>query len=130
MKQKITIMSALVHNPKVWILDEPLTGLDPTSIHEVKQCMKEHAAAGNIVFFSSHIIDLVEKLCDRIAIIKKGKLRACIAVKELTEKGIELEQFYLDIINSGSDEHVPYVEDDGNADDSITENNKVKGAAV
>ena len=110
MKQKITLMSALVHDPKVWILDEPLTGLDPTSIHEVKECMKEHAARGNIVFFSSHIIDVVEKICDRIAIIKKGKLRACTTLKELEEKGIELEQFYLDIINDADDEHVPYVE--------------------
>ena len=110
MKQKITIMSALVHNPKVWILDEPLTGLDPTSIHEVKECMKEHAAKGNIVFFSSHIIDVVEKLCDKIAIIKKGQLRAYTTISELNEKGIELEQFYLDIINDGNDEHVPYVE--------------------
>ena len=112
MKQKITIMAALVHNPKVWILDEPLTGLDPTSIYEVKECMKEHAAAGNVVFFSSHIIDLVEKLCDRIAIIKKGKLRAVKPVKELTEEGIELEQFYLSIINDNDNEHVPYVDDD------------------
>ena len=103
MKQKITIMSALVHNPKVWILDEPLTGLDPTSIHEVKECMKEHAAKGNIVFFSSHIIDVVEKLCDRIAIIKKGRLRACTSIQELNEKGIALEQFYLDIINTPDD---------------------------
>ena len=110
MKQKITIMAALVHNPKVWILDEPLTGLDPTSIHEVKECMKEHAAKGNIVFFSSHIIDVVEKICDRIAIIKKGKLRACTTIKELDEKGIELEQFYLSIINDGDDELVPFVE--------------------
>ncbi len=99
MKQKITIMAALVHNPKVWVLDEPLTGLDPTSIHEVKECMKEHAANGNIVFFSSHIIDVVEKICDRIAIIKKGKLRACTKVSDLEENGIELEQFYLSIIN-------------------------------
>ena len=103
MKQKITIMAALVHNPAVWILDEPLTGLDPTSIHEVKECMKEHAAAGNIVFFSSHIIDVVEKICDRIAIIKKGKIRACVTLKELEAKGIELEQFYLDIINAEDD---------------------------
>ena len=107
MKQKITIMAALVHNPKVWILDEPLTGLDPNSIHEVKECMKEHAANGNIVFFSSHIIDVVEKLCDRIAIIKKGKLRACISIKELAERGIDLEQFYLDIINSTDEEGEP-----------------------
>ena len=98
MKQKITIMAALVHNPKVWILDEPLTGLDPTSIHEVKECMKDHAAKGNIVFFSSHIIDVVEKICDKIAIIKKGKLRAVAKVSELEARGIDLEQFYLDII--------------------------------
>lgn len=98
MKQKITIMAALVHNPKVWILDEPLTGLDPTSIHEVKECMKDHAAKGNIVFFSSHIIDVVEKICDKIAIIKKGKLRAVARVSELEARGIDLEQFYLDII--------------------------------
>ena len=111
MKQKITIMSALVHNPKVWILDEPLTGLDPTSIHEVKMCMKEHAEKGNIVFFSSHIIDVVEKLCDKIAIIKKGKLRAYTSMKDLADQGIELEQFYLSIINDGDDEHVPVEEE-------------------
>ena len=110
MKQKITIMAALVHNPKVWILDEPLTGLDPSSIHEVKECMKEHAAAGNIVFFSSHIIDVVEKICDRIAIIKKGQLRAYTSIKELEAEGINLERFYLDIIENSDDEHVPYVE--------------------
>jgi ABC-2 type transport system ATP-binding protein len=112
MKQKITIMSALVHNPKVWILDEPLTGLDPTSIHEVKECMKEHAAAGNIVFFSSHIIDVVEKLCDRIAIIKKGKLQAVRTIPELAEAGIDLEQFYLDII---------YAEENGESSKSLAE---------
>ena len=100
MKQKIAIMAALVHNPKLWILDEPLTGLDPTSIHEVKECMKAHAKAGNIVVFSSHIIDVVEKICDRIAIIKKGRIRACISIKELEEKGISLEEFYLSIINA------------------------------
>ena len=118
MKQKITIMSALVHNPKVWILDEPLTGLDPTSIHEVKECMKEHAAKGNIVFFSSHIIDVVEKLCDKIAIIKKGQLRAYTSMQELNEKGIELEKYYLDIIYDGNDEHVPYIEPEIKAEEA------------
>ncbi|MCF0117880.1 MAG: YwaF family protein [Bacilli bacterium] len=98
MKQKITIMSALVHNPKVWILDEPLTGLDPTSIFQVKMCMKLHAAEGNIVFFSSHIIDIVEKLCDRVAIIKKGQIMANKTVKEIEESGKTLEQFYLEMI--------------------------------
>ncbi|MBQ8321057.1 MAG: YwaF family protein [Clostridia bacterium] len=100
MKQKIAIMAALVHNPKVWILDEPLTGLDPTSIFEVKECMKEHAAKGNIVFFSSHIIDIVEKICDKIAIIKGGKLRAVATVADLDAQGIDLEELYISIINA------------------------------
>ena len=106
MKQKIAIMAALVHDPKVWILDEPLTGLDPNSIHEVKECMKAHAAKGNIVFFSSHIIDVVEKICDKIAIIKKGKLRACVTLKELEERGIDLEHFYLSIIDNEDPDYV------------------------
>ena len=111
MKQKIAIMAALVHNPKVWILDEPLTGLDPTSIFEVKECMKEHAAKGNIVFFSSHIIDVVEKICDKIAIIKKGKIRAAASVSELEARNMDLEQFYLDIIYA--EEDAPLVSIDG-----------------
>ena len=98
MKQKITIIAALVHNPKVWILDEPLTGLDPTSIYQVKECMKKHAAEGNIVFFSSHLIDIVEKLCDRIAIIKHGHIQCIKEVKEIEESEESLEQFYMRII--------------------------------
>jgi len=100
MKQKITIMSALVHDPKLWILDEPLTGLDPNSIHQVKECMKAHAAAGNIVFFSSHIIDVVERICDRITIIKKGKILVTRNVAELEAEGA-LEDYYLKTINGG-----------------------------
>ena len=100
MKQKITIMAALVHNPKVWILDEPLTGLDPTSIYQVKESMKEHAREGNIVFFSSHIIDVVERICDRIAIIKKGTILEDVKVKDLEKKNINLEEFYLETINA------------------------------
>lgn len=96
MKQKIAIMSALVHNPKVWILDEPLTGLDPNSIYQVKVCMKEHAKKGNIVFFSSHLIDIVEQLCDRIAIIKKGKILTVQNVEDI-EKECSLEEYYLKV---------------------------------
>ena len=103
MKQKITIMSALVHNPKVWILDEPLTGLDPNSIYQVKECMKQHASEGNIVFFSSHLIDVVEKLCKKIAIIKKGKIQCVKTLEEIESSGITLEQFYLDIIGDNED---------------------------
>ena len=100
MKQKITIMSALVHNPKLWILDEPLTGLDPESIFQVKEAMKKHAQEGNIVFFSSHIIDVVERICDQIAIIKKGHILCQHSVKELEEAGIQLEHFYMDRIEN------------------------------
>lgn len=97
MKQKITIMAALVHNPKLWILDEPLTGLDPNSIYQVKECMKQHAAEGNIVFFSSHIIDVVERICDRITIIKKGNILVTKDVKDI-EKECPLEEYYLKMI--------------------------------
>lgn len=99
MKQKIAIMAALVHNPKIWILDEPLTGLDPDSIFQVKECMREHKEAGNIVFFSSHIIDVVEKICDRIAIIKKGNILVTKTVAEIEKEGSTLEQFYMNTIN-------------------------------
>ena len=98
MRQKIMIMGALIHNPSVWILDEPLTGLDPESIFQVKEAMKAHAQAGNIVFFSSHIIDVVERICDRIAIIKKGNILCSHTLKELEEKGIQLENYYMEMI--------------------------------
>ncbi len=74
MKQKICIIGALIHNPRVWILDEPFTGLDPQSVFDLKQLMKEHIREGNTVFFSTHVLDVAEKLCDRIGIINKGKL--------------------------------------------------------
>ncbi len=99
MKQKVTIMSALIHNPKVWILDEPLTGLDPNSIFQVKECMKQHAKEGNIVFFSSHIIDVVERICDKIAIIRKGQIQCVRDVHQMERDGESLEQFYMEVIN-------------------------------
>ena len=107
MKQKIAIMAALVHNPKVWILDEPLTGLDPNSIFQVKECMKQHAKEGNIVFFSSHIIDVVEKICDRIGIIKKGQIQCVKTIKEIEESGTTLEDFYMDIIENKKVDAIP-----------------------
>ncbi len=99
MKQKVTIMAALIHDPKVWILDEPLTGLDPNSIYQVKECMKEHAQKGNIVFFSSHIIDVVERICDKIAIIRKGQIQCVRDVHEMEQNGESLEEFYMSVIN-------------------------------
>ena len=69
MRQKIVIIGVLLHNPQNWILDEPITGLDPKSSFDLKNLMKEHAKKGNTVFFSTHILEIAEKLCDRIAII-------------------------------------------------------------
>ncbi len=104
MKQKMTIIAALVHNPKVWILDEPLTGLDPQSIYQVKECMKNHAAEGNIVFFSSHIIDVVEKLCTDIAIIKKGNIVYQNTMANVLKEHPEgLEEFYMNTIRDNGD---------------------------
>ncbi len=115
MKQKVAIMAALIHNPKVWILDEPLTGLDPNSIYQVKECMKRHAEEGNAVFFSSHLIDIVERICDRIAIIRKGQIQCVCDVKEV-EQDTTLERFYLQMIESKEVEPVPYREEKPTAD--------------
>jgi len=106
MKQKVTVIASLIHDPKVWILDEPLTGLDPTSAYQIKECMREHARRGNIVFFSSHVIEVVEKICDRIAIISRGRLRGVYSLADLREKGIELEDLYLSFINVGDDDSI------------------------
>lgn len=73
MRQKMMIIGALVHKPPVWILDEPMTGLDPNAAYELKNMMKEHAAQGNCVFFSTHVLEVAEKLCDKIIMIRKGK---------------------------------------------------------
>ena len=99
MKQKIMVISTLIHNPKVWVLDEPLTGLDPTSSYQIKQCMREHANQGNIVFFSSHIIEVVERICDRIAIISDGHLCKCATMNEIKATNKTLEEIYLQYID-------------------------------
>ena len=116
MKQKVTIMAALIHNPKVWILDEPLTGLDPNSIFQVKECMKEHAEAGNIVFFSSHIIDVVERICDKIAIIRKGQIQCVRDVHEMERNGESLEKFYMSVINDSVVEPIAVEKNDKDND--------------
>ncbi len=74
MKQKISIIGALIHNPNLWVLDEPMTGLDPQSAFQLKELMREHCNDGKTVFFSTHVLEVAEKICDRIGIIVKGKL--------------------------------------------------------
>ena len=122
MKQKCMVISALIHNPKVWVLDEPLTGLDPTSSWQIKECMRQHADAGNIVFFSSHVIEVVEKICDRIAIISGGKLRRISTMEEIRAEGVSLEQLYLQYAQQ-HDEEAPVVET--TLDEKVSEENGV-----
>ena len=101
MRQKIVIIGVLLHNPKNWILDEPITGLDPKSSFDLKALMKEHARKGNTVFFSTHILEIAEKLCDRIAIINKGKIIFVGTLDELKNMHKDkntLEEIFIDII--------------------------------
>ena len=85
MRQKIMIMGALIHDPSVWILDEPMTGLDPQSAFELKKMMREHAEKGKSVFFSTHVLEVAEKLCDEICIIKNGELLYMGTLDDLKE---------------------------------------------
>jgi ABC-2 type transport system ATP-binding protein len=99
MQQKLAVIGALLHNPPVWILDEPLIGLDPRSAHDMKEMLAEHTRQGNIVFFSTHILEVAEKLCDRVAIINKGRIIACGTMAELRhgQTGESLEQIFLEL---------------------------------
>ena len=97
MKQKLAVMSALLHEPALWILDEPLVGLDPRSAMLLKEQMRAHCAAGNTVFFSTHVLEVAERLCDRIGIVDKGKLIAVGTLDELrSSSGETLESIFLE----------------------------------
>lgn len=100
MRQKMMVVAALVHDPAVWILDEPLIGLDPTSAFELKKMMREHADKGNSVFFSTHVLEVAEKLCDRIVIIDKGRAVFIGTLKELKDKydKKDLEKLFMEVI--------------------------------
>ncbi len=74
MKQKLAIIAALLHDPKLMIMDEPFVGLDPVATHNLKELMHENCARGGAVFFSTHVLEVAEKLCDSVAIIKNGRL--------------------------------------------------------
>lgn len=102
MRQKIVVMGALIHDPDIWILDEPLTGLDPKAAYNLKEMMRKHADSGKTVFFSTHVLEVAEKVCDRIAIINKGKIAFCGTIEDmknsLKEQGSSLEKMFLELV--------------------------------
>lgn len=103
MRQKIVIMGVLIHNPSVWIMDEPMTGLDPKSSFILKKMMREHADKGNTVFFSTHVLDVAEKVCDRVAIIDKGRILFNGTIEEMKEhfnRNESLEKMFLELTDS------------------------------
>ena len=100
MRQKIILCGALLSNPKNWILDEPMTGLDPKASYDLKEMMRKHAKEGNCVFFSTHVLEVAEKLCDRVGIINKGKLIFVGTFDEMKSKLKDngtLEELFLEI---------------------------------
>ncbi len=100
MRQKIVLIGALIHNPDVWILDEPMTGLDPKSSFILKEMMREHVDKGKTLFFSTHVLEVAEKICDRVAIISKGKILFCGKIGEMKEQfksDESLEKMFLEL---------------------------------
>lgn len=103
MKQKIIVAGALLHQPPLWIMDEPLTGLDPKSSHLLKEEMNSHCANGNTVFFSTHVLEVAEKICHRIGIINRGKIIAVGTMDELRQsQDSSLESIFLSLTEEGS----------------------------
>lgn len=106
MRQKLMVISALIHDPPAWILDEPMTGLDPSAAFELKQMMREHAKAGNAVLFSTHVLEVAEQLCDRIIIINKGKIvsEGTLEYLRLTNPGKTLEEIFVKLTGKPENE--------------------------
>ena len=99
MRQKVIVIGALISNPDIWILDEPLTGLDPQASFDLKEMMRAHARAGKTVLFSTHVLAVAEQLCDRIGILKHGKLIFVGSIAELkaNHPDKDLETIYLEL---------------------------------
>lgn len=104
MRQKVFLIAALLSNPRFWIMDEPMTGLDPQAAYDLKNMMKEHTKQGNSVLFSTHVLEVAEHLCDRIGILSHGKLIFVGTLEELKaqHEGSSLEEIYLNIIKSSN----------------------------
>ena len=98
MKQKLALIGALIHEPKLLLMDEPFVGLDPKAAHDLKMIMAAICQKGGAIFFSTHVLEVAEKLCHKVAIIKEGKLAACGTMEEV--KGDEsLEQVFLELVD-------------------------------
>ena len=98
MKQKLAVIAALVHEPKLLILDEPFVGLDPKASHSLKMIMREICDKGGSIFFSTHVLEVAEKLCDHVAIIKEGKIVASGTMEEVMGERT-LEEVFLGMID-------------------------------
>lgn len=96
MKQKLAVISALLHDPKLMVLDEPFVGLDPKASHLLKEIMREICQKGGAVFFSTHVLEVAEKLCDRVAILKGGRLIRCGSMEEVRGDA-SLEEVFLEL---------------------------------
>lgn len=102
MRQKVVLMGALLHDPQVWILDEPMTGLDPKASFILKEMMRKHADKGSAVIFSTHVLEVAEKICDRLAILNKGKIIFCGTMQDLrdtVQSDGSLEAIFLELTN-------------------------------
>ncbi|CAM4056579.1 3-dehydroquinate dehydratase [Streptococcus penaeicida] len=108
MRQKVIVIGALISDPDIWILDEPLTGLDPQAAFDLKKMMREHADSGNIVLFSTHVLSVAEQLCDRIGILKQGKLIFVGTLEQLKADypDKDLETIYLELAGRHTNEEV------------------------
>lgn len=98
MKQKIVLIGAFLHEPKLLVLDEPFVGLDPEASYHLKEMMKELCAKGSAIFFSTHVLDVAEKLCHKVAIIKEGRIIASGTMEEVKGSG-SLEEAFLEVVD-------------------------------
>ena len=106
MRQKLVLVGALLHDPALFVLDEPFVGLDPSASHELKVILHERAEAGGAVFFSSHVLEVVEKLCDTVAVIRRGELVAAGPTDEVRGSA-SLEDVFLELVDDKNDDSAP-----------------------
>ena len=100
MRQKLVLISALIHSPKLLIMDEPFVGLDPKAAFLLKEFMRELTADGGAIFFSTHVLDVAEKLCNKVAIIKEGRLITSGLMSEVVSDQSSLESIFMDTVNN------------------------------